>query len=259
MLPIVVDRPTELPVSVAEAKEFMRVDTDDEDDRIEAFLEAATERTEAEILRPFVLRTMELNLDSFPCVILLKFPPVVSVDSINYIDQDEATQTLSSSLYDVDLDGEPARIVPALNQTWPITAGVPNAVTVTFKAGILIPFTANATDNEITTPGYEPSNGTRIRVSNTGGALPGGLSRRTTYYVVNADGETFQLSATSGGSAVDLTDAGSGTNFVGELPSVISQAIQMLAHHQYWERTPADPKNQMGFYRTLLDSARWTR
>lgn len=41
----------------------------------------------------------------------------------------------------------------------------------------------------------------------------GGL---TTYFVINSDGYTFQLSASSGGAAIDITDAGSGRQFISQ-------------------------------------------
>ena len=34
------------------------------------------------------------------------------------------------------------------------------------------------------------------------------------YYIINSDGHTFQLSTTLGGSAINITDAGSGTQFI---------------------------------------------
>lgn len=43
------------------------------------------------------------------------------------------------------------------------------------------------------------------------GTLPAGLSANTTYYIVGRTGTTIQVSATKGGSAVNLTSAGSGT------------------------------------------------
>lgn len=55
-----------------------------------------------------------------------------------------------------------------------------------------------------------------VKFANVGGALPGGLAVDTTYYVL-ASGLTsvdFQVSATFGGAAVNLTSAGSGVNSV---------------------------------------------
>ena len=53
-----------------------------------------------------------------------------------------------------------------------------------------------------------------VQFENTGGALPGGLSASTNYYVISAGLTTdnVRVSATPGGVAVNLTDAGSGIN-----------------------------------------------
>jgi len=57
--------------------------------------------------------------------------------------------------------------------------------------------------------------------------LPGGLSASDSYYVINSATNTFQVSQTSGGSAVDITSSGSGTISVYELsePSVETLAV----------------------------------
>lgn len=73
--------------------------------------------------------------------------------------------------------------------------------------GTRYPFTATAADT-LTAPGHGFSDDDRVRVF--GSALPTGLTHGGSYYVINVSGDTFQLSATSGGAAVNLTTAGSG-------------------------------------------------
>ena len=59
------------------------------------------------------------------------------------------------------------------------------------------------------------ANGRVVQVSNSGGALPSGLSASTNYFVINdSSGTSFKLSATLGGSAIDITSNGSGTNTI---------------------------------------------
>lgn len=48
----------------------------------------------------------------------------------------------------------------------------------------------------------------------TTGTLPAGLSISTEYYVVSAAASTLQLAATNGGSAINITDTGSGTHTI---------------------------------------------
>lgn len=68
-----------------------------------------------------------------------------------------------------------------------------------------------ATD-KIYAPAHGLANNDRICPTLFGatGALPTGLSDGTLYYVVGATTDDFQLSATQGGAAIDLTGAGSG-------------------------------------------------
>lgn len=79
-----------------------------------------------------------------------------------------------------------------------------------YGTGIVSTFTAATDIVNATAHGFV--NGQPVFFGNSGGALPGGLSANTPYYVINAATNTFQVSATKGGSAVNITDAGSGTN-----------------------------------------------
>lgn len=57
-------------------------------------------------------------------------------------------------------------------------------------------------------------NGDSVYFTNSGGALPTGLSALTRYFVRDTSGTTYKVSATVGGTVVDLTAGGSGTNTV---------------------------------------------
>ncbi len=70
-------------------------------------------------------------------------------------------------------------------------------------------FTADAGTDVITSNGHGLSNGQAIVVR--GGDLPAGLADGNIVFVRDATTNTFKAAATSGGSAIDLTDAGSGT------------------------------------------------
>ena len=58
----------------------------------------------------------------------------------------------------------------------------------------------------------------KIRIlPTTDGQLPAGLSQWTQYYLVNTNGNQFQISATEGGPAIDLDDAYTGTFYASPL------------------------------------------
>jgi len=73
-------------------------------------------------------------------------------------------------------------------------------------------FTADAGTNALTLAAHGMVNGTVCHLSNAGGALPGGLATLTKYYVLNATSNTWQLSLTRNGAAIDLTSTGTGTH-----------------------------------------------
>lgn len=71
-------------------------------------------------------------------------------------------------------------------------------------------FTATVAD-VLTSPSHGFSNDDQVRVMAVPGAtLPTGLSAGTTYFVISVSGDTFSLSATQGGSAVNITASGAG-------------------------------------------------
>lgn len=72
-------------------------------------------------------------------------------------------------------------------------------------------FTADAGTDYCTSTAHNLHNG-HLVVLTTTGTLPAGLSLATSYWVINKTADTFQLSASYFGSAVNITDAGTGTH-----------------------------------------------
>lgn len=87
----------------------------------------------------------------------------------------------------------------------------------------------------VTCNGHGYSNGDAITFA-TDGTLPAGMYTETKYYVINSATNTFKFSATSGGAAVTLTSAGSGTHtarkttWYYDLPDGFGQFIGTLHH-----------------------------
>ena len=67
-------------------------------------------------------------------------------------------------------------------------------------------FTVNTSTDTITCSAHGYSNGQTITFY--GDTAPGGLTAGTTYYVISAATDSFQVAATAGGSAIDLTATG---------------------------------------------------
>jgi len=72
--------------------------------------------------------------------------------------------------------------------------------------------TADAATDVFTWTGSNLVNGTQIMFTNSGGALPSGISAGVRYFTVSGTANTFKVSATSGGAAIDITTNGTGTH-----------------------------------------------
>lgn len=163
---IVSTEPTVEPVTLAQAKNFLRVTNTDDDDLIGVLITAAREACESFCSRSFAIKSYVQSLDSFPYytdtvlsqmayppsyyslpmysttlwnysqMIKLYMPPAIAVQGIDYTDPDGVNKTL---LQDTDflLDNlwEPSRIFPLPGQMWPPVLYCPNAVRIRFTAG----------------------------------------------------------------------------------------------------------------------------
>lgn len=127
--------PATEPLTTAEVKTHLRVDGSDEDTYIGTLAQSARRLLEQVTNRAFVTQTRISRYDAFPPVFQHQRSPMQSVSSIVYLDGAGASQTLSPSLYTVDVHSEPARIVPVVGQSWPQTQSTLNAVAVTYVCG----------------------------------------------------------------------------------------------------------------------------
>jgi hypothetical protein len=166
----IISQPAVEPVTLAQARAWCRVDSDytGDDTLIATLITGARQDVETITRRALVTQQWKMVLDCFPAPnanissaswygpqwgvgpgpismakpddatgfeIFVPLPPLVSVDSIQYVDTNGVTQTLDPTQYIVDLVSEPARITPAYGVTWPATRQQVNAVTVTFTCG----------------------------------------------------------------------------------------------------------------------------
>jgi uncharacterized phiE125 gp8 family phage protein len=134
------------PLHLDDAKVHCREESTAADVDITAMIPQARQLVEMWSGRQLVCATWKLYLDAFPTEIRVPFPPLREVSSISYVDSNGTTQTLATTEYTVDTNQEPARIVEAYSKSWPVTRYQVNAVTVTFIAGYVVPFTGATSD-----------------------------------------------------------------------------------------------------------------
>lgn len=136
--------PTTEPVTLAEAKLHLKVDSDTTDDNlITALITAAREIVENYTGRALINQTWEACFEEFPDeedaddnYVPLRPGPLSSISSVVYLDTAGVSTTASAStLYEADAYSMPGRLCLRYGQVWPSTRDVQNAVTVTFVAG----------------------------------------------------------------------------------------------------------------------------
>lgn len=153
MTTIVTTAPPVEPVTLAEAKLWARIDADDtsQDDVVTLLIAAMRSYAENYTGRAFVPRQLRKILPWFAHPIRLQYPPLISVDSITYLDLNGDEQTLSSSLYDVQTWATPGYVGIARNAVWPSTGPYDDAVKVNYTAGYAPP-SGSPTDYQANVP-----------------------------------------------------------------------------------------------------------
>jgi uncharacterized phiE125 gp8 family phage protein len=136
----VVAGPTVEPITIDDLKNDIKVDADlTADDALIRALGIAARRVAESIQnRALITQTLELALDGWPGGNSLEIPrpPLQSVTSITYYDEDDTEHSLDSGSYLVDTYSEPGRVVLKAGESWPDGELRPaNGVVLQFVAG----------------------------------------------------------------------------------------------------------------------------
>ena len=127
--------PTQEPISLSEAKDFLRVLDNDSDALISSLIVAVREHVENVTNRQLESATFELYTDDF--VSKLPKNPIQTVDKIEYLDESGNYQTLNSVNYYVYENNGISYIkyIELISSTFPSLQDHKKAVKITFTAG----------------------------------------------------------------------------------------------------------------------------
>jgi len=245
----IVTPPIVEPITLALAKQQLRVDFTDDDAIITGLITAARQYCEKRTRRAFFNQTWVRTLDFFPLygngfatrtpserdtwpygtwywdkvTIDLPYPRTISVNSITYLDDNAEQQTLPTSAYNVDYTCLPCRIAPAQGLFWPILNNyIPGNVRITFTAGS---FVQEVTDETFTVPAEAPFTYTPVQSPVT--AITSVL-----------DGESHTPAYTFEDGVLTFQEASAGQSYTlsyyaGVLPQTIVQAMILLIKFWY--------------------------
>lgn len=128
--------PVTEPLTLAEAKAHLRITSSAEDALITSLIVAARDLCQSETGRALLPQTWELSLDDFCDDMPIGRAPVASITSIKYTDVDNVEQTLASTEYVLDSSSDSqARVVLAVDKSWPSVYGGINNVRIRYVAG----------------------------------------------------------------------------------------------------------------------------
>lgn len=114
-----------------------------EDDALleDILIPAAREWCEEYTGLAFATKTLQIKIDAFPedGDIRLPIGPALSIESVVYVDDEEAEITLAPTDYTLDAASVPQWLIQANDVTWPVAKEVANAVTIRYQAGYSLP------------------------------------------------------------------------------------------------------------------------
>lgn len=119
----VTTQPVIEPITVEYLKLFARVDGDEEDELLASFIKTARTMMEQYLGRALIHQTITLNMDHWPGMIInLPRPPLISITSVNTLDEDDTATEYDSSYYYAITTSEPGQLVIRMGYTPPINS-----------------------------------------------------------------------------------------------------------------------------------------
>jgi uncharacterized phiE125 gp8 family phage protein len=104
--------PATEPLTYAEVKAFLRLNDDSEQTFVTTLITIARQIVEGQTWRPLISQSWALQFDAAELNLFISNinkAPIISIDSVSYYDTDNVLQTLSPTLYETDIYGNPAR------------------------------------------------------------------------------------------------------------------------------------------------------
>jgi len=122
-------------VSLDQAKSHLRVDHNQDDQQIAELVKAAIEKAEEYTNRSFAQQSWRTGYNFWQAIFEMPRAPLVSVESINYIDTDGQWQVVPDTVYRVLTDPFPGLVVLAENQSWPDKQDALQTITIEYTSG----------------------------------------------------------------------------------------------------------------------------
>lgn len=137
MSAILLTGPAVEPVSLAEARAYLRIDGDAEDLLVQSLITAARLHTETLTARAMISQSWRVIMDGWPRGHILDLPigPVQTVTELRVFEDDDIVAVIDPSRYLVETAGVPARIAMRARQGWPRPGRALGGIEIDLDAG----------------------------------------------------------------------------------------------------------------------------
>lgn len=125
------------PLSLAEVKQYLRLDNDAEDPLIDALIRAARVAAETYTGRALITQNWRLFIDRWPQEggLFMPLPPLQTIDEIAMLAPDDSETMLSISQYWVDVAATPGRVTIRPSGLYPVPGKNAGGIRIDFTAG----------------------------------------------------------------------------------------------------------------------------
>ena len=137
MTAILISGPAVEPVTLAEAKAHLRVDSSDEDTLVSSLVTAARIHIELACSKVLITQSWKLYFDRWPSRTCVEIPiaPLQEISAVKIYDADDNSENLDASGWYVDTASSPCRLVRRPVAIWPDPARPANGIEITLTAG----------------------------------------------------------------------------------------------------------------------------
>lgn len=138
LAPVLITPPTNRPVTLAEAKEALQVEHNDDDALISGFVDAAVSHLDGHtgvLGQAMLTQVWRQDFGCFARRMRLPFGPAASIVSVKYYDAANELQTLSPSVYCLLTEPRGPFVQLQHGQSWPSHCPRDDAIGIEFVAG----------------------------------------------------------------------------------------------------------------------------
>lgn len=134
---VTITPPTAEPITLAAAKEFLRLDAEDDgfDSEVDEYIADVRDEAERISSTRLISQTVEVGCSCFADLASLPIGPVASVTSVKYLDTAGVEQTLSGSAYELFGAGLAKGVRLTVGSSWPALRPCVGAVRVRLAVG----------------------------------------------------------------------------------------------------------------------------